>query len=388
MSRRVLSGFVSHRCSRTLYRLQRVSLTVLVLLLMLFCLSATAAVAVTDLTTHPVYAKYSFIRDGKHIYFGTQPSAAPEGVIGVVMSHDALLKRNLKKLGMEIIFYPFLNGPDSNFFMQQDKIDMTMAGDMPTIAIAATGKTRITGLAKLSNASIVTRDRYNHLSELRGKRIGVSEGTSAHLGLLTALAAADMTENAVQIVFMDISELTSALVENRIDAFSAWEPTAAGALAGHSDFVVIHRFLNSSYLYQTRKFAREHPQASLQLHAAFLRALRWLNANDENLLQAAAWTLLRAEKVFGYKPGLLSEQLALVTTEGILRFAESPRVPRSDFKPDGFLAKAFNFLKARSKLPADATWDTILQSLDNQILKTVLESPDEYQIDVYTPDKD
>lgn len=81
MPRRGQLSFVSSRYVRTQCRSQCVCLTLLLLLLITLapCLPAVAAAAGTDLTTHPVYAKYTFIRDGKHLYFSTQPSAAPEG---------------------------------------------------------------------------------------------------------------------------------------------------------------------------------------------------------------------------------------------------------------------------------------------------------------------
>jgi len=340
----------------------------------------------TDLTLHPLYSTYMFNRDGKHIYFGTQPFSAPEGIIGEVMSHDAILKRNLKKLGIEIVFYPFFNGPDINFFMKQDKLDMAISGDMPTLAIAAEDKAIITGIAKLLNASIVTRRKFGHLLDLKGMRIGVPVGTSAHLGLLTVLAAANMTNSDVQIVPMRIGELTAALEENRIAAFSAWEPTPSAALTRNKDFVVIHRFLNSSYLYQSKLFAERNPEASLQLHASFLRALRWMNESVQNMQKGAEWAAQTVEKRLGKKLNLTPDQIASIANEGIDLFARFPTIPRSDFRQNGFLFKAFNFLNENGKLPAESSWEKILRNMDSRILRTLLAQQQAYDLDSYEPD--
>jgi len=348
----------------------------------------SAGATVKDLTNHPVYSAYKFKKDGKHIYFGTQPLTAPTGLICEVMKRDAILRKNLEHIGMEVVFYSFLKGPDTNFFMMRDQIDMTFAGDMPAISIAATGKTIITGIAKLDSASIVTRSRYRNIRDMKGKRIGCPEGTTAHLGLLSALAAAGMKESEIRLVPLEVGELSEAMENNKIDAFSAWEPTVSAALSHHKDFKAIHRFLNSNYLYQTRQVAQQHPDASLQIHASFVRSLHWMNASNKNIELAAKWSLQAAEKMTGRKPEFSEQQLVRVTSEAISRIAQSPVIPQSDFKRDGFLGRSFEFLKNRGNIPPEASWEKISAALDNKMVKAVLADPAKYKLDNFYPELD
>jgi len=348
----------------------------------------SAGAVVKDLTNHPVYSAYKFEKDGKHIYFCIQPLTAPTALICEVMKRDAILRENLKKIGMEVVFYSFLKCPDINFFMMRNQIDMTFAGDMPAISIAATGKTIITGIAKLDSASIVTRSRYRNIRDMKGKRIGFPEGTTAHLGLLSALAAAGMKESEIKMIPLEVGELTGAMENNRIDAFSAWEPTVSAALSRHKDFKAIHSFLNSNYLYQTRQFAQQHPDASLQIHASFVRSLHWMSASNKNLELAAKWSLQAAEKMTGQKPEFSEDQLARVTAEGISRIVRSPVIPQSDFKRDGFLGRSFEFLKNKGNIQAGASWEKIRAALDNKMVKAFLADPAKYKLDNFYPELD
>jgi ABC-type nitrate/sulfonate/bicarbonate transport system substrate-binding protein len=197
-----------------------------------------------------------------------------------------------------------------------------------------------------------------------------------------------MKESEIRLIPLDVGELGGAMESNRIDAFSAWEPTVSAVLSRHKDFKAIHRFLNSNYLYQTRQFAQRHPDASLQIHASFVRSLHWMNASNKNLELAAKWSLQAAEKMTGRKPELSEEQLARVTSEGISRIARSPVIPQSDFKRKGFLGRSFEFLKNQGNIPANTPWEKIRAALDNKMVKAVLADPAKYKLDNFYPELD
>jgi len=144
-----------------------------------------------------------------------------------------------------------------------------------------------------------------------------------------------MKESEIRLI---VGELIGAMENNRIDAFSAWEPTVSAALSRHKEFKAIHRFLNSNYLYQTRQFAQQHPDASLQIHASFVRSLHWMNA--------------------------------------------------SNFKRDGFLGRSFEFLKNQGNIPAETSWEKIRVALDNKMVKAVLADTAKYRLDNFYPELD
>ena len=374
----------SRKCSGYL-QLLKITLLSLLLLAPLAASAEPPRSTTPDLAKHPIYSTYQFNKDGRHIYFGTQPLAI-EGVITEVMRRDSTLKKNLKAMGVEIVFYPFLKGPDILFFSRRGDIDMATVGTAPTLIIAATADAQITGMTKVSSASLITKKGVADIKALKGKRIGYPEGTTAHLGVLTALSMGGMKDSDVRMIPMEVGELAVALAENRIEAFSAFEPTPTGALAKHKDFVSIHRFFIPGYIYQTRLFAEKQSAASLQLHASFARSLRWLKKSDKNLSTSAAWTLQAIESLTGKKSEVAADQLKSVAKSDLLRFADSPVVSEVEFKQEGFLNKSFSLLKAQGKLPSDASWEKVVQSVNSQILKGILANPSKYQLNTYTPE--
>lgn len=338
-----------------------------------------------DLSKHPLYSTYRFSRDGSVVHFAHQPLAAPEGLIAEVMKRDAVLKKNLRAMGREVVFHPFLKGADIDFFVRRGDVDLATVGAVPTLALAATGGIQVTAITKLGSAALVTKKKYRDIKALKGKRIGYPDGSTAHLGLLTALSAAGMTESDVRMVPMEIPELPGALADGRLDAFSAYEPTPMAALAAHPDFLAIQRFHLSGYLLQTRAFGESDPETAREIHASFARSLRWLRKNGRNIETAARWTLEAIEALTGKKPEVTAAQLERILRNDTLRFAESPVLGEGDFRKGDFLHKSFLFLQAQGKLPVDARWETVERAPDRRVMREVLSAPSKYKLGGYAP---
>lgn len=339
----------------------------------------------SDPARHPVYSTYKFIKDGRNIYFGTIPLGA-EGVIAETMKHDRILRRKMKEMGLELTFYPFHKGADVTFFAKRGDIDLGTAGAGPTITVAAASDVEITGMTKVSSASLVARKGVREVRDLKGLRIGYPEGGNAQLGLLTALSMAGLKDTDVRMMPMDVGEVTQALSDNRIDAFSAFEPTPTGALAAHKDFVQVHRFFLPGYLFQMKSFSKKQTEASRQIHASFARSIRWLKKNDKNLSTAARWALDSFTSLAGKKPEVTVEQLKEVTRNEVVRFPNLPVVSGDDFKSGNFLQKSFELLKVQGKLSPDSSWKNVEMSVGKRLMREILANSKKFQLDSYVPE--
>jgi len=330
-----------------------------------------------DFSTHPVYSKYEFGKKENVIDFATQPLAVPIGVISEVIKRDQVLKSALRKKGMEIRFHPFLKGPDLNFFFRRGDIEAAIAGDMPVITLAATTDIIVAGLARQGVSSLVA-EKAMLLGDLKGKRIGYPEGSTAHYGLLIALTYAGLKETDVKHVPMENSELSEALESGRIDAFSAFEPVPTASLSKNKEFVVIQKFLNASYFYLGRKFVERHPEEATQVVASFVRALRWMKADERNLVRAAVWTLEAGKGLKGSPPDWSVEQIAAIVRTDSLKLISDPFIPSGDLAQEGRMHKAFDFLKMKGKVPASTPWEKIRASMDQAMMKEVVSHPGKY----------
>lgn len=360
---------------------------------LLLCLFLTLCVASPsfagnepDLASHPIYAAYQFGREGKVMDFGTQPLAVPIGVISEVIQHDRILKKTLAERGWDFRSHGFLKGTDVNFFFQRGDLDLAVAGDWPTIAFAANHDILVVGLAKQGFSAIVSKN-VSRLEDLKGKRVGVALGTTAHYGLLVALESVKLKETDVTLIPLENNEVGEALAQGRVDAFTAWEPIVSNTLRMHPEFKVMQRFLNNSYLYFSKDFLKTNPEVAELLVAAYVRALRWMRQNDANLMQAVGWNLASGERLLGKPTGLSPQDVARTTVDDILKIARSPSVPRQDLTENGSIRRIFAFLQKQGKIQADIPWEKIAASFDRTLLDKVLADPKKYQLFEYNYDK-
>lgn len=348
------------------------------LLAVLFSVSSGSAES-PDLSLHPVYSKYEFGKNAKVIDFAVQPMAVPIGVTTQVMKRDRILREALGKKGLEIRFHPFLKGSDLNFFLKRGDIEAAVAGDMPVITTAAETGITVAALAKRGFSSIVSRG-HMQISELKGLRVGYPEGSTAHYALLIALAQYGMSEADLVMVPLDVGQLTRALTNGNIDAFSAFEPVPTMALAGNKDFTVIMRFLNSSYLYFTRSFVEHDRDAASLIIASHVRALRWMKQDVKNLNMVCQWNRDAAREFSGRDTELTTVQIADIVKSDILDIATSPVIPGKDLSAGGYVQHGFELLKRQKKIPQAADFEKILGSFDNSVISDVLVHPKKFML--------
>lgn len=351
-------------------------------LLLFLCaaLAAAASAAPPDYANHPLYSQYQFgSGEEKVVDLGTQPLAVPIGVAGAVLLRDRRLQAALQEQGWSLRSHSFFKGLDSNFFFARGDLEVVLAGDWPTITLAATQELQVMGLAKQGFSSLVAKGS-RQVAELKGKRIGSAAGSTAHYGLLVALANAEIKETEVTIVPLEVNEMSEALAAGRIDAFASWEPATANALRTHPEFSVVQRFMNNSYIYFAGSWARNHPEIADLITAAYVRSLRWMRDDRRNLARAVAWTLEDGARLLGKPTALKPEEVARITTEDLLRLAAIPTVPRQDLAANGSIRRAFAFLQEQGKISASVPWRKIEESFDHSRLERILADPEKFSL--------
>ncbi|MEE9584268.1 MAG: ABC transporter substrate-binding protein [Candidatus Brocadiales bacterium] len=218
---------------------------------------------------------------------------------------------------------------------------------------------------------------------LRGRRIAYAFGSNAHYSLLQALLAVGLDEEDVQLVPMDIGEMPEALHAGEIDAFSAWEPTPTITLNKYKDTVIIYSKLNSGYLYFSKDFAIEHHDAMYYIVAAAMRAVRWMQASDENLIMASFWSKKTGEELMGENLEISDEEIAKLAKEDVIGMKQPCRIPKGDLELMGTLYYEFEFLKSLDKIPATADWDNVQNSFDKRIVEEILANPKGYRLNEF-----
>ncbi len=335
-----------------------------------------------DSTTHSVYSTYKFGNNENTIDFGTQPLAVPTGTLPEILNRDQILAKSLSDAGQVLQLHSFYKGKDINFFMKRGDLELAVAGDMPTLSAAAQNYAVALALVKQNYSAIITRD-LDQVSELKGKRVGNAAGSSAHYALMEALQTEGLTSDDIILVPMKVNEMTEALQQGKIDAFSAWEPTPTIALKTSDKFKVLHRSLSSSYLYCARPFLEKHPETVRHIVASIARSMKWVALSRNNILQASDWTIAAANSFSGKKSALNKEEYAKLIEDGIVNIASSPIIPLSVLRENGQIFNEFRFMKKMGKLEDKVSWPQTLNNFNRKIIAEIFNNPSEYMISQY-----
>lgn len=139
----------------------------------------------------------------------------------------------LDGLPFKVEFSTFTSGPPQIEAAAAGKIDFAVTGNTPPIfGAASNAKVKIVSAASNRAAGdvIVARGAGAPASvaDLRGKKVAVAKGSSAHGNLLLQLTKAGLKLGTdVEPVFLQPADAQSAFVSGAVDAWAIWDPYTA-----------------------------------------------------------------------------------------------------------------------------------------------------------------
>jgi ABC-type nitrate/sulfonate/bicarbonate transport system substrate-binding protein len=331
-------------------------------------------------TSKDYFGSYGLVAGSAQLDLGTQPLAVPVGVVGSVMRRDRILQNALASTNTPLAVHPFERGGDMVALWNDQRLEAGLGGDMPSMLSASVGKVWIVGLIKQASTAIVAKGN-TQVRDLAGKRVGYIESSNAHLTLLQGLASAGLTEKQIQLVPLRVDQMADALDKGSIDAFAAWEPAPAMALAKGDKYRIVFRGVSTAYFVIGRPFAKQSPEAARHLIAALMRAVDWMQRSARNVERAVQWSAQDAE-AFVQQPSTLSiAQMVNITRRELLDVPSVPAIPVNPSSPP--LKKEFSFLEKLGKLPPGATWANVAESMTFDGVSQVLAAPTKYQLGIF-----
>lgn len=176
---------------------------------------ATGAVLATPaiLTSGAALAQAKPVRVGYIAdYFGTSLTA--------IASDQKLWEKN----GLTPDLKVFTNGPIQIQALGAGSLDFGYVGP-GALWLPASGKAKIVAMNALGFSDrVIAQEPFKTMADLKGKKIGVPEGTSGDMLMRLALAKAGMQLSDLQIIKMDPSTVVSAFASKQIDAAGIWYP--------------------------------------------------------------------------------------------------------------------------------------------------------------------
>ncbi|MDT5052046.1 MAG: sulfonate transport system substrate-binding protein [Mycobacterium sp.] len=150
----------------------------------------------------------------------------------------AKITRVFDDAAYKVKFARFDYGPPLVQAAASGDIDLGAVGDVPPITGAAKqfgfkiiAVQRGADATKAAENIIVAKDSpIQTLADLKGKRIAVPQGSSAHGLALLALKSAGLTPKDVQLVYLSPAAGGTAFNTGKVDAWSIWNPQSALAV--------------------------------------------------------------------------------------------------------------------------------------------------------------
>lgn len=188
----------------------------------------------------------------------------------------------LEKLfpGTKITWAEFPAGPQLLEALAVGSLEFGLTGDAPPVFAQAAGKDLLYVAAEPpkpdSSAILVLGDSpLRTLAELRGKKIALQKGSSAHYLLVRAVEKAGLQWTDIQPIYLAPADARAAFERKSVDAWAIWDPFyAATELAIKPRTLVTGRDLssNNSFYLASRPFVTQHEDALLALLQALSQA--------------------------------------------------------------------------------------------------------------------
>lgn len=173
---------------------------------------------------------------------GVARAATPESItIGFQVIPNAELLAKARgwyesDLGVKVDFKQFDSGRDVNTAFAAGSLDFGLAGSTPTsIGVARGLGYKVIWIhdviGKAESLAVRSKAGVSSLRQLKGKKVAVPFGSTAHYSLLSALQLEGVSPADVQVIDLQPPDIFAAWQRGDIDAAYVWQPTLGKLLA-------------------------------------------------------------------------------------------------------------------------------------------------------------
>jgi sulfonate transport system substrate-binding protein len=220
-------------------------------------------------------------RSGVTLHIGDQAGTGAQALLTAAGLID--------KLPFKAEWSDFTSGPPIMQAEGAGSVDIAGVGNAPPVFAAAGGdKVAIVGALKanpLGGAILIPKNSsITSISQLRGKKIAVAQGSSANYQLLAILNKAHIPVKDVTLDYLQPAEGQAALTSGHVDAWAIWSPFIEQGLSNGARVLADGSQLPSTYSFEVASRAALNDPAKAQAIRAFLKILDqahvWANAHQ------------------------------------------------------------------------------------------------------------
>jgi sulfonate transport system substrate-binding protein len=208
-----------------------------------------------------------------------------------VLKERGLLEQRLK--GTKVSWVEFSAGPQLLEALAVGSIDFGATGDSPPVFAQAAGKNLVYVGYEVpkpdTSAILVPADSaIRSLEDLKGKKIAMQKGSSAHFLTVQALKRAKLAWSDIQPIYLAPADARAAFERGSVDAWSIWDPYyAATEESGKVRVVATSRGLsnNNTFYLASSTFAARNGGILLEIFEELTAAEKYVQNSRGDAVQ-------------------------------------------------------------------------------------------------------
>lgn len=212
----------------------------------------------------------------------------------VIAKQQQIIEKALAPKGVTIKWVEFTAGPPLVEALNVGSIDVGWVGDAPPIFGQSAGANIVYAAALPSNGDgeaifVKPESPIKTVADLKGKKVGVGKGTSAHNLLVAALEKDGIAFTDISATYLSPADAAAAFASDNIDAWTVWDPFFAIAETRYQPRVLVRSsdiLKVNTYFLANKDFAAAHPEVVTTTIAALGDAAAWADANRDKVAAA------------------------------------------------------------------------------------------------------
>lgn len=239
---------------------------------------SAAAWGLTGPVSLPLAHAQTVGKEPEQLRIGYQKSA----VNLVILKQQGVLEKRFSSTKVQWLEFPA--GPQLLEALSVGSLEFGLTGDSPPVFAQAAGKDLFYVGAeppKPESSAILVLDEspIKSLKELKGRRVALQKGSSAHFLLVRAVQAAGIQWTDIQPIYLTPADARAAFERKSVDAWAIWDPFyAATELAVNVRVLATGKGLssNNSFYLASRQLVQQHPGIVEALFEELTRADRFV----------------------------------------------------------------------------------------------------------------
>ena len=214
----------------------------------------------------------------------------------VIAQQQKTIETALEPLGTSVEWVEFSAGPPLVEALNVGAIHLGWTGDAPPIFGQSSGAAISYVAALPANGlgeGIIAKAEgpIKSLADLKGKKVAVDKGTSAHNVLVAALEKNGLSLDDIEPVYLSPADGAAAFASDNVDAWAVWDPFLAIAEVQHKPQVLVRApevVTVNTYFLGNSAFAKDPDNAQVieKTIAALAQSAAWADENRDKVAQA------------------------------------------------------------------------------------------------------